>query len=359
MRRSNSNFGGYRGRRTLTDILRIIAISLGVVVALVVAVLFFAQDYIVYTDDGMRLELPFLKQNQTDSGQKGLDPGSVTVVEQEGGTSAQGQSDGENPPMRAVQLSVDSVVDDTAPALLAEAGANTLVLEMKGQDGILSWQSEVELPQWAGINGTAAVNEAMEKFKSQDVYTVARVCCFRDDSMPYFDTSLALRSSGGHWRDELGLRWLSPASSRAQEYLASLCGELAEMGFDEILLEEYTFPVDGDLGYIVTGAAYDPNQFTQQVQSFLTQVKQALAPYGTRLSLRVSGELLAENGNTSGLNKQLLQDFADSIWVENPTDLTTLLDQPEMKDIGLVRIVNAWSGDENLPQAILSAEKVE
>ena len=174
------------------------------------SVLFFAQDYIVYTDDGMRLELPFLKQNQTDSGQKGLDPGSVTVVEQEGGTSAQGQSDGENPPMRAVQLSVDSLVDDTAPALLAEAGANTLVLEMKGQDGILSWQSEVELPQWAGINGTAAVNEAMEKFKGQDVYTVARVCCFRDDSMPYFDTRLALRSSVGIG----GMSWACAGSVR-------------------------------------------------------------------------------------------------------------------------------------------------
>ena len=352
MRRSNSNFGGYRGRRTLTDILRIIAISLGVVVALVVAFLFFAQDYIVYTDDGMRLELPFWKEDQTDSGQKSLDPDSVTVVEQEdAGASGQDQSDGENLPMRALQLSVDSLAEGTALTELNEAGADALVLEMKGQDGILAWQSGAELAQWAGVNGAPAVNEALEQLRGRDVYTVARVCCFRADSMPYYDTSLALRTSGGNW--------LSPASSRAQEYLAALCGELAAMGFDEILLEEYAFPVNGDLSRIVTGTSYDPDQFTQQVQSFLAQVKQALAPYGTRLSLRVSGELLAGDRASSGLSESILEEFADRLWTENPTNLAALLDQPEMKDVGLVRIVNEWSGDENLPQAVLSAETVE
>ena len=59
---SGGNYGGYRGRRTLTDILRIIAIVLGILVALVLAGLFLAQDYIVYTDEGLRVELPFLQE---------------------------------------------------------------------------------------------------------------------------------------------------------------------------------------------------------------------------------------------------------------------------------------------------------
>lgn len=58
MGRSNKDVGGYRGRRTITDILRFIAIALAVAVVLVVAGAFYFQKYLVYTDDGVRLDLP-------------------------------------------------------------------------------------------------------------------------------------------------------------------------------------------------------------------------------------------------------------------------------------------------------------
>lgn len=80
---SGGNYGGYRGRRTLTDILKIIAIVLGVVVVLVLAGLFLAQDYIVYTDEGLRLELPFLQEEKQASGKSLLDPDSITLKEQD------------------------------------------------------------------------------------------------------------------------------------------------------------------------------------------------------------------------------------------------------------------------------------
>lgn len=80
---SGGNYGGYRGRRTLTDILRIIAIVLGILVALVLAGLFLAQDYIVYTDEGLRVELPFLQDEGGTSSQSALEPDQITVKEQD------------------------------------------------------------------------------------------------------------------------------------------------------------------------------------------------------------------------------------------------------------------------------------
>ena len=82
MGRSNDHYGNYRGRRTLNDILRIIAAALAVLVVLVLGGLFLAQDYIVYTDEGMRLELPFLSQEEQTGPQGALDPDSITVKEQ-------------------------------------------------------------------------------------------------------------------------------------------------------------------------------------------------------------------------------------------------------------------------------------
>ena len=43
MGRANKDVGGYRGRRTITDILRFIAIALAVVVVLVLAGVFYLQ----------------------------------------------------------------------------------------------------------------------------------------------------------------------------------------------------------------------------------------------------------------------------------------------------------------------------
>ena len=48
MGRTNKDVGGYRGRRTITDILRFIAIALAVVVVLVLAGVFYLQKYLVY-----------------------------------------------------------------------------------------------------------------------------------------------------------------------------------------------------------------------------------------------------------------------------------------------------------------------
>lgn len=81
MGRSSSNFGGYRGRRTLTDILRIIAVVLAVAVVLVLAGLFVLQDYLMYTDDGLRVELPFFREEEQPE-ERALDPGNITVKEQ-------------------------------------------------------------------------------------------------------------------------------------------------------------------------------------------------------------------------------------------------------------------------------------
>lgn len=62
------------------------------------------------------------------------------------------------------------------------------------------------------------------------MYTIARVCAFRDNTVPYQNNSVALKASYGNWRDELGLRWLNPDSEKARSYLIGLCRELAPVG---------------------------------------------------------------------------------------------------------------------------------
>lgn len=359
MSRSRGNFGGYRGRRTLTDILKIIATVLAIAVVVVFAALFFLQDYIVYTDHGIRLELPSaLRESGSSDGSLSPDPGSVTVVEKPGssGESSQAQSEQENW-MRAVQVSVQSLLDGSAGSQLEEAGGDALILEMKSPDGRLAWHSEQPLADEAGVNGDSKVNEALAKLEQEGRYTVARVCCFRDDSIPYYNTEMALRSSGGNWRDELGLRWMSPANEKAQTYLAALCGELAELGFDEIVLEQYFFPVEGNINRIVSGENYDPDRFTQEIQTFLEQVQKTTEPYGTKLSLRMEQGVLSGEALSSGLTAQLLETFAARIWLEEEAkqEEEALLPWADAagQEARVVEIVRELNADAPMHQAVL------
>ena len=249
MGRSNKDVGGYRGRRTITDILRFIAIALAVAVVLVVAGALYLQKYLVYTDDGVRLDLPpFLQMFRQEAGGKEPagsvtppDPGNVSVVVEPDGSASEPPQEPEQAGF-AMQLPVDDVINGAAAGKLAEAGAQALILEMKDASGKLAWHSDDPTAERAEVNAAQSNNDVLKQFNSGDVYTIARVCCFRDDSAPYFRNKLALRRGQNNWRDERGLRWLSPAHEDAQAYIAALCGELGALGFDEIVLEDFHFP---------------------------------------------------------------------------------------------------------------------
>ena len=142
---------------------------------------------------------------------------------------------------------------------------------------------------------------------SDKVYTVARVCCFRDDSVPYSWNKLALRKGNYNWRDELGLRWLSPAQKDAQDYIAALCGELGDLGVDEIVLEQWHFPIEGNVENITQGEKYDPNRFTASLEEFLTKLGGAT---GAKISLRVSRNTLSGAESVSGVTPELLERYS-------------------------------------------------
>jgi len=319
MSRISKDVGGYRGRRTITDILKWIAIALAVIVVLVLAGLFYLQKYLVYTDEGVRLELPPILQmfrregKEPDASASLPDPGDISVVIDSGSGTGQPPAEPEKPSL-AIQLPVEDVLNGTAAAKLEEAGADTLILEMKAPDGKLAWYSEDYTAQWAEVSAPQSNNDALKQW-NEEVYTIARVCCFRDDSAPYSRNKLALRKGNYNWRDELGLRWLSPAHEESQEYIANLCGELAALGFDEIVLEQFGFPTQGSLDKITRGKSYDASQFTAQLEELLIQVQGAVAPYGTKISLRMERDTLTGAESSSGLTPQLAEQYAYRIWV--------------------------------------------
>jgi len=325
MRFSSGGYGGYRGRSTMTEKLKVIAAVLAVLVVIVIAALFFGQEYIVYTDNGPRLDLPFFRDEDDTP-----DPGDISIVERPGNSSGQPDKSGEpgeqgpvqQPDdereswMRALELPVETVLNGTAAGLLEQAGANALILEMKNAEGQLWWKSAESLAKLAGVSAEGeGVNDALKQWNGGEIYTIARVCCFRDNALPYYCNRVALRKETGNWRDEMGMRHLDPTDAEAQAYLAGLCGELAALGFDEIVLEHCSYPVRGQLDRII-GSDGDPLTAIEGPGGFLEQVQQALAPYETVLSVRAELGMINGEQPGGGLTAAGLNTDTQRIWVD-------------------------------------------
>lgn len=359
MSRISKDVGGYRGRRTVTDILKFIAVALGVIVVLVLAGLFFAQRYIVYTDEGPKLELPpflqvFRRGEKEPGGSASLpDPSDVSVIIDPAGSQLEPEPDVPQEAGFALELPVEDVLNGTAAARLEEAGAEALILTVKEPSGQLVWYSDLFTADWAEVNAPKSNNDALRQWNEGEVYTIARVCCFRDDSVPYSMNKLALRRGNYNWRDELGLRWFSPALAESQEYIAGLCGELAALGFDEIVLEQFHFPIRGNVENIAQGERYDPARFTSTLESLLTQVQAALEPYDTKLSLRFEREALVEGYEISGVTVDLLDRFACRFWTDR--DGWAVLSPAGVSDLQgrMVEVVAQAAEEREFFQAVL------
>ena len=157
---------------------------------------------------------------------------------------------------------------------------------------------------------------------------MARLSCFRDHALAKDETYAIRTNSGYRWTDPEELRWSSPASQAVQDYLVALMVELAQLGFDEILLDNWGYPAEGNLGYIKQGDAYDLEHLSQPVEEFLARAEAALEPYGTRLAFRSTWAVLEGDESPGGQTAQLLERYAQRVWLEAPEDgMADLLSQ--------------------------------
>lgn len=136
--------------------------------------------------------------------------------------------------------------------------------------------------------------------------TAAYVSCFRDNTAPYQNNQLALRTSIGNWRGPGEIRWMTPENSDVRDYLAGVCGELAQLGFDEIILDYAAFPTEGDLSLILTGDRYNPDTFSQTVDAFYQQVRQAIGTGENAPVLSIVTDKTTLEQGTNALSGQTL-----------------------------------------------------
>lgn len=219
--------------------------------------------------------------------------------------------------IRAVNVTVDQLLDGSAQTLAQQAGCNAVAVQVKGEWGKVQWPSQVSLARQLGtVSTTQSLNQALSALAAQDIYLVARVDCFRDQALSAANvgSSLLMTRGSNRWYDSKGMSWVSPVNTQVRQYLTELCVELSQMGFDELVLDSAYFPDQGEVHVLAQSTNY-PDTRTTVVEQFWQELTQALEGTEVRLSAQVRGDSLVEGGITSGMTPQLLDQYAQRVWV--------------------------------------------
>lgn len=325
-RRRQYGYSEYRGRgggRVRTVLLFIIAL-LAVLLAAGVAFMAFMGQYLEYTENGVIVHWPWAQESAapppipSDSIEVVTGPVEVEpTLEVDPSPSPTPTPEPQYAPIGAVTVTAAQLRGGTAAQTVYAAGGGALVVEMKDRNGKLAWQSQASLAVTLGTGaGDDLTAQAVQTLaQSTDLYLVARVTCFRDPILARNWVGPLMTRGGNVWHDTQGLGWTSPASQQTVDYLSALCQELADMGFDEVLLDKAGYPNFGEVNVLVT-SDNRPEDLTVPVSAFLERIGGELAERGVCLSVLTDETLLPGEAVLTGLTADVLAQHAGRVWLD-------------------------------------------
>ena len=253
----------YRTQRVLGRILAAVLV-LAVVAAAGCACWFvWAQRYIIYTADGeARLDFdlppitpgePAVKPEETDVTIR-FDT-EETVV----GTST------ELTQLAGYYVEPDALTDLGAVKTQIQAlpTGTAVMIDVKSIQGAFYYSSTVSSTRSSRVN-TEQMDELISWLSKRDVYAIARLPALRDYTYGLNHVPDGVHhSSGGYlYQDDEGCYWLHPGSQGTLTYLTQIITELRNLGFDEVVLDDFCFPqnttsilVNGDRAQLLSNAA--------------------------------------------------------------------------------------------------------
>ena len=193
--------------------------------------------------------------------------------------------------------------------LVDQTELNSIVVDVKSDRGIISYDSEVPLASTIGAyrQGYLSPEELLQWCAEKGIYTVARMVVFKDDPLARGKPELAVVDGAGQlWLDREQLGWANPFREEVWDYNIALAKEVAEMGFDEIQFDYIRFPSDGDVRAIVYQEENTLETRTAAIRGFAAKLQQEVRPYAVFTSADVFGlTVWVKEGSDMGIGQRV------------------------------------------------------
>ena len=203
--------------------------------------------------------------------------------------------------------------------LVDETELNAMVIDVKNDEGNVTFRlTNEELGQdipvldqisemQAGVRYIRDIQALMQELKEHNIYTIARIVCFKDPCLAAAQPTLALTKPDGEpVTDANGLAWVNPYRQEVWEYLTELAELAADLGFDEIQYDYVRFPVGSDADAAEYGVDMEAYPKKQAIQDFLTFAGDRLHKKGCVVTADVFGTIIGSETDVQTVG----QDYA-------------------------------------------------
>lgn len=212
----------------------------------------------------------------------------------------------------AGSASMDKLIE-----LVDETELNAMVIDIKNDEGIITYDAEIDRARELGacVRYIPDIEGLMDRLKEHNIYTIARIVCFKDSFLASVPEYGLKKSDGSPVTDANGAAFVNPYNREVWEYIADVAQEAAELGFDEIQFDYVRFPVGKEAADADYGVDISDYTKEQAITDFLQYVSERLRDsdillgadvFGTIIGSRVDTEQVGQNYHTLGKTVDIL-----------------------------------------------------
>lgn len=162
--------------------------------------------------------------------------------------------------------SMDSIIE-----LIDDTDLNAVVIDLKNDDG------EITITTGDNRGYISDIGALMEKLDEHDIYTIARIVCFKDPVFAEGSPAQALlKADGTPIVDGHGIAWVNPCDKEVWDHIASAAELAGEVGFDEVQFDYVRFPVGSDADAAVYGIELNEDTKKQTITEFFEYMTERL-----------------------------------------------------------------------------------
>lgn len=187
----------------------------------------------------------------------------------------------DTPAVRAAMLSANALSDtesvEKLEQLAKDGVLDTVIVNIKDEDGYLNIGVRTnQLDDVDDITENTAdeLEDSIQTLHKAGVHVVGRIYCMHDQRATAQNTDLAMQyQAGGTWLDYDSTRWLDITNPDAVDYIGDIAKSAVKAGCDEILLDEFTFPLRGHMDRI--DFAKEPEEQASILRDAFEDIKNA------------------------------------------------------------------------------------